>query len=189
MNELQKELEDLEKELDKTINASTEKLGKKSLDYMVKQYQTNKKDGKKGMAGHIGNLNLKPYKKSYISGFVVSSGNDEIAVYNEFGTGIVGYQNPNPLAQDAGYKYNLESPYKGVPPKGAIEEYGREFVESVTTPNTWWYHKNNKWWYTEGMEGKQMFSSLVDELRKNAVKDFKVSIGQTIGNYRSYGGK
>lgn len=146
---------------------------------MQKQYSMN------NMKGHIGNIKLEPYKHKYKSGFIVSSGNDEVAVYKEFGTGIVGYENPNPLASDAGYEYNIGTK-KGHIPKGAIEEYGLEYCKKHTTSDTWWYHKNNKWWYTKGMAGSNMYSSLVDKLRENAVKGFKASVSQTIGNY---GGK
>ena len=165
--------------LNKGIDKTTKELGQKSLEYMQKQYANNK------MGGHTGNINLKAYNKRYKNGFIISSGNDEVAVYNEFGTGIVG-AGTNPLADEAGYEYNVSSPHKGEIPAGAIAEYGREFAESVTTPDTWWYYKNGKWWYTKGMKGKNMYSSLVDELRDNAVKDFKASVSQTIG---SYGGK
>lgn len=146
---------------------------------MKKQYSSN------NMEGHIGKLELNPYNGKYENGFVLSSGNDEIAVYNEFGTGIVGSQDPNPLAGD--YEYNVPSPHKGVIPEMAKYSYTQEYLEAVNTPDTWWYFKNGKWWHTEGMKGKQMYSSLVDELRENAGKEFNVSISQTIGNYN--GGK
>ena len=165
--------------LNKGINKTTKELGQKSLEYMQKQYANNK------MGGHTGNINLKAYNKRYKNGFVISSGNDEVAVYNEFGTGIVG-AGTNPLADEAGYEYNVSSPHKGEIPAGAIKQYGREACELVTDPNGWWYYKNGKWWYTEGMKGKNMYASLVDELRDNAIKDYKTSVSQTIG---SYGGK
>lgn len=166
--------------LNNSVNKTTKELGQRSLDYMKKQYDSNK------MQGHIANINLKAYKKRYKNGFVISSGNDEVAVYNEFGTGLIGAANSNPLADEAGYDYDIDSPHKGKIPKGAIKEYGREYCERVTTEHTWWYHKNGKWWHTEGMKGKNMYASLVDELRENAIKDYKTSISQTIGNY---GGK
>ena len=34
------------------------------------------------------------------------------AVYVEFGTGIVGEENPHKMASSAGYEYNVDSPYK-----------------------------------------------------------------------------
>ena len=165
--------------LNKGINKTTKELGQKSLEYMQKQYANNK------MGGHTGNINLKAYNKRYKNGFIISSGNDEVAVYNEFGTGIVG-AGTNPLADEAGYEYNVPSVHKGVIPVAAMLMYGEDYCESVNTPNTWWYFKNGKWWYTEGMKGKNMYASLVDELRDNAIKDFKASVSQTIG---SYGGK
>lgn len=161
--------------LDKKVFTSTRELGEKSLEYMQKQYSKN------NMSSHIGNIKLKSYKKGYKYGFIVSSGDDEVAVYNEFGTGVVG-KNSNPLAKSAGYQYNIGI-YKGIPPEGAKKEYGEKYCDEVTTPDTWWYHKNGKWWYTRGMVGKNMYSSLVEELRDSAKQYYKTSISQTIGNY------
>lgn len=194
MEKLQKELESLAEILSKDVTLTTKELGKKSLDYMKKEYALNK------LNSHKGNIKLSAYKKRYKNGFIISSGNDEIAVYNEFGTGIVG-EGTNPLASNANYEYNVESPYKGVVPEGAIMEYiEREKVdrsyataalEKVTTSNTWWYWSKfgqplKHWRHTEGMKGKNMYSSLVDELKKNAARELNVKISQTIGNY---GGK
>ena len=179
MEQLEKDLTNLAEALNKSIDKTTKELGQKSLEYMQKQYANN------NMGGHTGNINLKAYKKRYKNGFVISSGNDEVAVYNEFGTGVVG-EGTNPLANEAGYEYNLNSPHKGTIPDGAIQQYGREYCEANTTGNTWWYWKNGTWRHTEGMKGKNMYSSLVDELRDNAINDFKASVSQTIG---SYGGK
>lgn len=137
------------------------------------------------MENHISNINLKAYKNRYKNGFIISSGNDEVAVYNEYGTGVVG-EGTNELASESGYEYNVQSPHKGIVPKDAIKQYGKEYCERVTDQNTWWYFKNGKWWHTKGMKGKNMYSGLVDNLRKNAVKGFKTSISETIG---SYGGK
>ena len=175
MEELEKKLTNLAEALNKTTDTYTKELGQQSLEYMTKQYSLN------NMSGHIGNINLKAYKKRYSNGFVISSGNDEVAIYNEFGTGIVGI-GTNPLAGKAGYQYNIGIT-RGTIPEGAIKEYGKEFCESVTTPDTWWYHKNNKWWYTKGMEGKNMYSSLADKLRESAGKKFRVAISETISNY------
>ena len=185
MKDLKKELDNLVKEIDNGVEKSTKELGKKSLEYMRKQYSKN------NLSSHIGNITLTPYKKDFKKGFILSSGDDEIAVYNEFGTGIVGAENPNPLASEAKkpYKYNAPSLYKGKIPDMAYYQYTKQYLEAVNTPNTWWYFKNGKWWHTEGMKGKQMYSSLVDELRKNAPKEFKTSIGQVIGNYNSGGKK
>lgn len=168
------------KALNDGVDTSTKKLGKKSLEYMKKQYSEN------NLKDHIGNLNLKAYKDRYEKGFILSSGNDEIAVYNEFGTGIVGSGNSNPLASDVGYEYNVNSPHKGVIPEGAYYQYPIQYLEAVNTPDTWWYFKNGKWWHTEGMKGKNMYSSLVEELQEVAVNEFETTISQTIGNY---GGK
>lgn len=176
MENLKKELEDLIKGINEQAEKSTRKIGEKSLDYMMKEYSKN------NLSGHIGNLNLQPIKEKYKYGFILSSGNDDIAVYNEFGTGIVG-EGTNPLADDAKYQYNIGLT-KGTIPDGAKKEYGEAYCESVTTPDTWWYHKNGKWWHTEGMKGKNMYSSLVEELRKHETIEFKTDIEQ----YIKYGG-
>lgn len=165
--------------LNKSVETSTKELGQKSLEYMAKQYSKNR------MEGHIGNINLKAYKERYKHGFVISSGNDEVAVYNEFGTGIVG-EGTGRLADETGYEYNVQSPHKGVIPEGARRQYKEEYLEAVNTPNTWWYFKNGKWWHTEGMKGKNMYASLVDNLRDNVSDEYKKAVSQTIGNY---GGK
>ena len=145
---------------------------------MQKQYSEN------NLSGHISNIELRPYD----NGFVISSGNDEIAIYNEFGTGIVGMAQSNPLASDAKYEYNVNSPHKGVIPEAAYYTYTREYLEAVNTPDTWWYFKNGKWWHTEGMKAKNMYSSLVEELRDNAKEQYRTKIKQKIGDYNS-GGK
>ena len=176
MEELQKELKNLEEAIDENIEATIQKLGEKSLEYIREQYSN------KNLSKHISNTELNPYQESYKNGFIVSSGDDEIAVYNEYGTGIVGEGNPNPLASDSGYQYNIGLT-RGKIPDGAKKEYGEKFCEEVTTPDTWWYHKNNKWWYTKGMEGKGMYSSLVEKLNSTAVKEMKAAISQTIGDY------
>jgi hypothetical protein len=167
--------------LNKGIETSTKELGKKSLDYMKKQYMEN------NLSSHTGNITLTAYKKRYKNGFIISSGDDEIAVYNEFGTGIAGV-GTNPLATDTGYEYNVASPYKGYIPEGAIAQYGLKNCEKWTTPNTWWYLKDGKWHHTEGMKdgGKKMYYGLVEEIRDVYVNDLKVAVSQTIGNY---GGK
>lgn len=167
--------------LNKGIETSTKELGKKSLDYMKKQYMEN------NLSSHTGNITLTAYKKRYKNGFIISSGDDEIAVYNEFGTGIAGV-GTNPLATDTGYEYNVASPYKGYIPEGAIAQYGLANCEKWTTPNTWWYLKDGKWHHTEGMKdgGKKMYYGLVEEIRDVYVNDLKVAVSQTIGNY---GGK
>lgn len=179
LENLAKELTDLAKTLDKEIVKSTKELGEKSLEYMQKQYSEN------NLGNHISNINVKPYKKDYLSGFIISSGNDEVAVYKEFGTGIVGSENPNPLAGEASYEYNMSSPHKGVIPEAAYHSYTREYLEAVNTPNTWWYYKNGKWWHTEGMKASNMYSSLVDELRKNTGIMLDTKISQVIGKYNS----
>lgn len=180
MEEIEKELKNLVENLNKEIDETTKELGKESLRYMKKQYSSN------NLEGHIGNLELNAYNKRYKKGFILSSGNDEVAIYNEFGTGIVGEENPNPMAGSVGYKYNVNSPHKGVIPEAAYSQYPIEYLEAVNTPNTWWYFKNGKWWHTEGMKAKNMYSSLVDILKEVSTEKYKTVVSQVIGNY---GGK
>ena len=199
LDQLEKELKNLAKTLDKSVETSTKELGKKSLEYMKKQYyeklESNRDEYENRLGEHIANLNLKSYNKRYKKGFVLSSGNDETVVYNEFGTGIVG-EGTSRLADDAGYEYNVPSIYKGFVPDGAIAEYmethqvsknkARAVLEEITTENTWWYWKKGKWHHTKGMSGKNMYADLVDELRKNVKKHYDTSIKQAI---KDYGGK
>jgi hypothetical protein len=145
--DLKKELQSLIDNLDKGLEQSTKELGEKSLEYMQKQYSEN------NMSGHIGNINLHAYNKKYQKGFKISSGDDEVAVYNEFGTGLRGAYKPTSLAASSGYEYNVPSPSKGEIPQGAIAQWGLDFCETVTTPNTWWYWKNGTWRWTDGMQG------------------------------------
>lgn len=166
-------------ELNNDLTKTTKKIGEESLKYMKKQYMEN------NMSSHIGNLNLHAIDKRYKNGFVLSSGNDEIAVYNEFGIGIIGAENKNPLASDVGYEYNVESPFKGEIPLGAIKQWGEEYCKMVTTEDTWWYFKEGKWWHSRGYKGKQMYYGLVEILNETAIRDLKASVSQTIGNYNS----
>lgn len=202
LDQLEKELKNLAKTLDKSVETSTKELGKKSLEYMKKQYyeklESNRDEYENRLGEHIANLNLKPYKNKFKKGFILSSGNDETVVYNEFGTGIVG-EGTSRLADDAGYEYNVSSIYKGFVPNGAVLDYmeehqipkkyeykARAALEEITTENTWWYWKKGKWHHTEGMSGKNMYADLVDELRKSAKKHYDTSIKQAI---KDYGGK
>lgn len=175
------------KTIDKEVSASTKDLGKKSLDYMKKQYSEN------NLSSHIDNIDLRPYNEKYNNGFVISSGNDEVAVYKEFGTGIVG-QGTGRLAGTSNYQYNVNSPFKGYYTDEMVKQYvathkdkTEEQVKAEQTPNTWWYWKNGTWRYTEGMEGKNMYADLVDELNNNAGKHFRTAVSHSIGNYN--GGK
>lgn len=179
MAKVEKELVSLVKSLSEDAEKTTKELGKKSLKYMQKLYGQEKNN----LSSHISNIKLRPYNDTYKDGFVISSGNDDVAVFNEFGTGIVGEEKPNPLAADARYKYNMNSPHKGVIPEGAIKEYGLAYCEKNTDQDTWWYHKNGKWWHTKGMKPKNMYASLVDKLKETGAKDFKVAVNKTIENY------
>ena len=193
MESLEKELENLIKNINNGIDKTTKELGEKSLTYMKKQYMEN------NMSGHIGYLKVSPYNNRYKNGFILSSGDDKVAIYNEFGTGIVGAENSNPLAGDLGYEYNIESPHKGRVPEAAIKweakrrhkpfDVVKAELEAETTPNSWWYFKNGTWRHLnkakkpfEGMKAKNMYSSLVDILNEIAVEKYSVSISQSLGN-------
>ena len=174
---LKKELEGLIGCLNEGIDETTQKLGKRSLDYIKEQYAANK------LSGHIENLKLTPYKGKYKYGFILSSGQDPVAIYKEFGTGIVGAENSNPLASTKNYEYNVPSPSKGYIPPGAKKQYGEKNCEEWNTPNTWWYWKNGKWHHTEGMKASNMYSSLEEELRTHLKETYQTSIEQNLKKY------
>ena len=179
LDQLKKELESLAKELDKSVEKSTKELGEKSLEYMQKQYSENNLDG------HIKNLNLKAYKSEYKKGFILSSGNDIVAVFNEYGTGLA-KGTTNTLASWSNYEYNVPSVHKGVVPVAAMLMYGEDYCSRVNTPDTWWYFKDGKWWHSKGAAAKNMYSSLVDKLNEVTRAEMVASLSQTIGKY---GGK
>lgn len=178
LDQLEKEIQNLIDDLNSEVGETTKELGEKSMEYMQKQYSEN------NMSGHIGNINLHIYNNEYKKGFKISSGDDEVAVYNEFGTGIRGSYNPTSLAVLNKYEYNVPSPYKGEIPEGAIAQWGLDFCETVTTPNTWWYWKNGTWRWTDGMQGKNMYGSLVDELRELVPKGYDLKVSHIINKYR-----
>ena len=177
INNLKKELEGLIDSLNEGLDETTQKLGKKSLDYIKEQYSAN------NLGGHISNLSLTPYNGKFKYGFILSSGQDPIAIYKEFGTGIVGAENSNPLASKAHYEYNVPSIYKGWAPPGAKKQFGEANCEEWTTPNTWWYFKNGSWHHTEGMKASNMYSSLEEELRTHLKETYKTSIEQSLKKY------
>ncbi len=176
--ELKQDLQDLIDNLNTGVEQTTKELGEKSLEYMQKQYSEN------NLEGHIGNINLHAYNKRYQNGFKISSGDDIVAVFNEFGTGLRGAYTKTDLAAATGYEYNVPSPSKGKIPEGAIAQWGKDFCEVVTTPYTWWYWKNGTWRWTDGMGGKNMYGSLVEELRELAPRQYNTKVSQVIGNYR-----
>lgn len=169
-------LQNLIEEINSGVENTTKELGKESLRYMKKQYIEN------NMSRHTGNLTLHAYNGRYKNGFVISPGDDIVAIFNEFGTGIIG-EGSGDLADIYGYKYNLASRKKGVIPRGAKKMWGEEYCESVTTPDTWWYFKNGKWWWTRGMYGKNMFASLADELNELAPPQYNALISGLTSKY------
>lgn len=183
------DLQNLIKELNDGVANTTKELAEKSLDFMRKEYM----DPKNNMSRHTKNLSVQSYDYRYKHGFVLSAGDDIVAAFNEFGTGIVG-EGTGALADMFGYRYNLNSLKKGVVPEGAIRSYvkthkvsyakAQAALQKVTTPNTWWYWKNGTWRHTEGMRGKNMFADLVYELQDLAPQQYSVAIEQLLGKYR-----
>ena len=182
-----KDLEDLRKELDELAwqtaegwKLTSQKLGNKSIEFLKEKFDEN------NMSKHKDNLVLRSYGDRYKSGFMIYTNADDVIMFNEFGTGVVG-KGTGILADKYGYKYNV-GPKIGVVPDAAVswyskvygidEESARQILEAETTPNTWWYFKNKKWHRTEGMRGKNMFADLELELIKNGYKDYAMSLGK-----------
>lgn len=161
---------------------STLKTARRSYNYLLEEFDSN------GMSNHKQNLTLAPLGESYKSGFVISANNDDVIMFNEFGTGVVG-EGTSGLAELYGYEYNVGKKI-GVVPDGAVayfvDNYGydettaREILESETTPNTWWYKKNGKWHHTEGMRAKNMFSDLQYELLQSGRQDYLLDINKKL---------
>ena len=176
LEEITNNLQNLINEINNGVEETTKELGKESLRYMKKQYIEN------GLSKHTGNLTLHAYNTRYKKGFVISPGDDIVAIFNEFGTGIRG-ENSGDLADIYGYKYNVSSRKKGTIPKGAKKMWGEEYCESVTTPDTWWYFKNGKWWWSRGAEGKNMFAELAYELNDLAPRKYSALISGLTAKY------
>ena len=163
---------------------TTQKLGNKSVEFLRAKFDEN------NMSNHKDNIKLMSSGDRYKMGFTITTGGDDIILFNEFGTGVVG-QGTSPLADLYGWQYNV-GPMIGKVPDGAVssyakkwgvdEETAREELEAITTPNTWWYYKNKRWWHTEGMRAKNMFADLEYELMTAGYKDY------AIGLYKSGGG-
>lgn len=195
---LEKDLTKLQKDLDKQIIKTIKQIGKTNYKELKIKYNME------NLQKHTSNIELIAYKGDFKNGFILSSGDDEIAVYNEFGTGIVG-EGTNKMAASAGYKYNVPSLEKGAVPEGAIYQYlsknltgkstddymnayeaTKDYLESITTTDTWWFFKPGYGWcHTEGMKGKNIYSTQLEKIKKAAPQDFETSIGQCIGNYKS----
>lgn len=64
----------------------------------------------------IGDMVKEKIKASWsytvLNGVATLTNEYQKAVYVEFGTGVVGEQNPHENAKEAGYDYNVDSPYK-----------------------------------------------------------------------------
>ena len=163
------------------VRESTEKVANKSLEFLRAKFDEN------NMSNHKGNLALLSSGQRYKAGFVITAQNDDVIMFNEFGTGVVG-QGTSPLADIYGYDYNV-GPMIGKVPENAVksfarlwgvdEETAREQLEAETTPNTWWYFKNKRWHKTEGMRAKNMFADLEFELLKYS-KDYIIDINSKL---------
>lgn len=140
------------------------------------------------MSNHKKNVTLSPNGASYKTGFIISAENDDVIMYNEFGTGVVG-EGTGVLADIYGYEYNVGSKI-GEVPEGAVryfvsnfgydEATARDILESETTPNTWWYKKHGKWHHTEGMKGKNMFADLQYYLLETGRDDYILDINKKL---------
>lgn len=187
MNELTNDLQSLIEDINNGVAVTTKELAEASLDYMRKEYMEN------NMSRHTKNLSVTSYKSRYKNGFLISSGDDLVATFNELGTGIVG-EGTGVLADTFNYQYNLPSLKKGVVPDGAIAQYAKRYkvskakartaLQKVTTPSTWWYFKKGTWRHTEGMRGKNMFASLFYELQQSAAKQYSYGITNFLTKYR-----
>ena len=178
IQELTDNLQSLIEEINNGVEHTTKELGEESLRFMKKQYATY------NLRRHTGNLTLHAYNTRYKKGFVISPGNDMIAVFNEFGIGIRG-AGTGDLADIYGYEYNVPSPDKGTIPDGAINMWGEEYCQSVTDDDTWWYfdRDSKKWIWSRGYEGKNLFSSLADELNDLAPLEYKTLIDGLVADY------
>lgn len=163
------------------LTKSTQKLGNKSLQFLRKKFDEN------NLSNHKDNLVLMSSGDRYKAGFTITTSGDDVILFNEFGTGVVG-QGTSPLADLYGYQYNV-GPMIGKVPENAVKSYAkqwdvdeetaREELEAITTPNTWWYFKNNKWRHTEGMRAKNMFADLEYELMKNGFREYALGLYKT----------
>lgn len=187
LEELADNLQDLIDEINNGVEYSTKELAQESLRYMKKQFYEN------GLGSHTGVLDLKSYNWRYKKGFVISLNEGRklenspinektLVVFNEFGTGMRG-EGSGELADIYGHQYNIDTIKKGRIPRGARKMWGSEYCESVTTPDTWWYFKNGKWWWSRGAEGKNMFADLVDNLNELAPQKYKILISDLTGKY------
>lgn len=155
LENLSKEIQRLAQNLENNITNTTKELGETSLKYMKQEYDQN------NISSHKSNLNLSPYNKSYENGFVLSSGDDEIAVYKEFGIGMIGGNNPSKLSGEVGYQYD-------------VNNHGEK---------GWYYRKDGKTYWTRGYMGSNMFGNLVDELKSSALKKYQLSVSQAINDF------
>lgn len=165
------------------MKATSQKLGNKSIEFLKAKFDEN------NLSNHKQNLILRSFGDRYRAGFIIYTNADDVIMFNEFGTGIVG-KGTGVLAEKYDYKYNI-GPKIGIVPEATINWYcavygydyesAKEMLEAETTPNTWWYFKDKKWHRTEGMKGKNMFADLELELIKNGYKDYAMSLGK---NYK-----
>lgn len=164
------------------VRESALKLANRSLEFLYQEFDEN------NMSNHKKNLSKQAAGQNYKAGFIISANNDDVIMFNEFGTGIVG-EGTGVLADLYGYEYNVGLK-RGIVPEGAVtsyaktygvsEEEAREILELETTPNTWWYFKNKKWHRTEGMRGKNMFANLQMYLLEDAKKTYILDINDKL---------
>ncbi len=84
--------------------------------------------------------------------------NDSVLIYNEYGTGVVGSQNPHP--ETDGWQYDINS-------HGDIG---------------WWYQDNGEWHWTKGLPARQGFYDAREKMKQIVGDKINLTI-EKIFNY------
>jgi predicted dehydrogenase len=85
--------------------------------------------------------------------------NDEVIVFNEFGTGIVGSNNSHPEASAKGWRYD-------------VNEHGEK---------GWYYEGDDgEWHWTKGLPASKMFFNTKEELRQIAKDTMTIELNKSI---------
>lgn len=84
--------------------------------------------------------------------------NDVVIIFNEFGTGITGLNNPHPEASIKGWRYD-------------VNEHGEK---------GWWYlGDDNEWHWTKGLPARKMFFNTKKELEQIAKETMRIEISKS----------
>lgn len=89
--------------------------------------------------------------------------NSQHAVFVEFGTGIIGKENP----------------YPGKLPEGVSWQYasGKTIRQLLDGRYGWFYYRDDQWYFTEGMPSRPFMYFATLEIQKNVVKIAKEVFG------------